>query len=81
MSNVLLLPPQVVDDARHRLQPPFEDPVLDGLEVGHRVAGRTDHAVAEYLADRAGRRDERLRAVGQRTGWDRRLITICAACG
>ena len=62
----LAAPRRDVDHARHRLEPAQQDPVLDGLEVGHAVARRADHAVAEDLADRAGRRDEGLRAVGQR---------------
>ena len=63
----LAAPGRDVDHARHRLEPAQQDPVLDGLEVGHAVARRADHAVAEDLADRAGRRDEGLRAVGQRS--------------
>ena len=63
----LAAPARDVDHARHRLEPAQQDPVLDGLEVGHAVARRADHAVAEDLADRAGRREEGLRAVGQRS--------------
>ena len=40
-----------------------------------RVAGRADDAVAEDLADRAGRRQHRLRAVGQGPSCVRRLMT------
>ena len=62
----LAAPAGDVDHPGDRLEAALQDPVLDGLEVGDGIAGRTDHAVAEDLADRAGRRQHRLRAVGQR---------------
>ena len=62
----LAAPAGDVDHARHRLEAALQDPVLDGLEVEHRVARRPDHAIAEDLADRAGRRQHGLHAVRQR---------------
>jgi hypothetical protein len=41
-------------------------PVLQRLEIEHAVAGRADQPIADDLADRAHRRDLRLRAVRQR---------------
>ncbi len=50
----------------HRLEAALQHPVLDRLQIGHGVAGRPDHAVAEDLADRAGGRELRQHPVGQR---------------
>ena len=62
----LAAPAVDVDDARHRLEAALQHPVLDRLEIGHRIARRPDDAIAVDLADRAVRRDLRLGAVGQR---------------
>ncbi len=57
-----------VDDAGDRLEPALQHPVLQGLHVHGRVAGRADELVAHDLAHRARRRDLRRGAVGQRRG-------------
>ena len=61
----LATPAGHVDHAGHRLQAALQDPILDRLEIGHRVARRSDHPVTIDFADRAGRRQCRLGAVGQ----------------
>ena len=66
VSLGLAAPAGHVDDAGHGLEAPFENPVLQRLEIRHRIVGRPDHPIAVDLADRAGRRDLRLRAVRQR---------------
>ena len=62
----LAAPAVDVGNARDGLEPALQNPVLDGLEVHHRIAGRPYHAVAQDLTDRAFRRNTRLGAVGQR---------------
>src|ERR1700730_13451314 len=54
-----------VNDARHGLEAALQYPVLQCLQVGHRVVGRPYHAITENLADRTDRRNLRLRAVRQ----------------
>ena len=53
----LAAPAGDVDHARHRLEATLQHPVLDRFEVGHGVAGRPHHAIAQDLADRTFRRD------------------------
>ncbi|OIQ81494.1 hypothetical protein GALL_367390 [mine drainage metagenome] len=55
-----------VDDARDGLEAPFEYPVFDGLEIGHRIAGGAGNMVAIDFADGAGGRNLGLHVVGQR---------------
>jgi len=55
-----------VDHPRHCFEAALEHPILDGLEIHHRVARRPDHAITIDLADRAPRRDLRNDTVWQR---------------
>ncbi len=55
-----------VHHARHRLEAAFQHPVFDRFEVGHRIAGRPHHAVAEDFAYGAFRRNAGQRTVRQR---------------
>ena len=54
-----------VDHPGDTLEAAVQHPVLQGLQVGQRIAGRPDQPVAHDLADRAERRDLRLRALRQ----------------
>ncbi len=62
----LAAPAGDVGDAGHGLEAALQHPVLEGLEVGHRIAGRADQPIAIDFADRALGRQLRLGAVGQR---------------
>ena len=76
----LAAPAGDVDHARHRLEAALQNPVLDRLQVGHRIAGRADDAVAVDLADRAFRaRSAAARRSGSGDSCDSRLITHCSA--
>ncbi len=61
----LAAPAGDVDDPGHGLEAALQHPVLQGLQVGHRIAGRSQQAVAVDLADRALGRKLRLGPVGQ----------------
>ena len=65
VSLGLAAPTGHIDDSRHRLEAPLEHPVLERLEIGHRIVGRTDHPIAEDLADGTGGGDLRLGSVRQ----------------
>ena len=76
----LAAPAGDVDDAGHRLEAPLQHPILQRLQVRHRIIGRPHDPIAEYLADGAGGRYLRLRAVRQRARVaTSRLVTHCSA--
>jgi hypothetical protein len=62
----LAAPAGHVDDARHRFEAPLQHPVLERLQIGNRIVGRPDHAIAKDFADGTGGRYLRLCAVRQR---------------
>src|SRR5215471_7016403 len=61
----LAAPAGHVDDARYGAKAAGNDPILQGLEVHHAVARRSDELIAVDFACRAPRRDHRLRLVLQ----------------
>ena len=76
----LAAPAVDVDDARHRLEAPFELPIFNRSQVGHRIALRSDDPVSENLADRAPWRYLRIDSLWQRRQLgelvDRRLLRL-----
>ena len=60
----LAAPSRDVDDARHGLEAALQHPILERLQIGDRIAGRADHAIAIDLAYRAFRGDLRLGVIG-----------------
>ena len=62
----LAAPAGDVDDAGHRAEAALQHPVLQRLEIEHRIIGRADQPVTIDLADRAERRDLRLGVVQER---------------
>ena len=62
----LAAPPRHVDDAGNGAEAALQHPVLQGLEIEHRVIGGADQAVSIDFTDRTERRNLRLGVVEQR---------------
>ena len=62
----LAAPAGDVDDAGHGAEAALQHPVLQRLEIEHRIIGRPDQPVTIDLADRAERRNLRLGVVEER---------------
>src|SRR6267143_4199522 len=61
----LAAPTRDIDHSRHRAEAPLKHPILQGLEIENAVAGRADELIPVDFANRADRRNLRLRVVQQ----------------